>query len=35
VLLDFGMAEVDWPAYVAAEPPFRPGDAHNLLLIPK
>jgi FkbM family methyltransferase len=34
VLLDFGMAEVDWPAYVAAEPPFRPGDAHNLLLIP-
>jgi FkbM family methyltransferase len=35
VLLDFGMAEVDWPAYVAAEPPFRPGDAHNLLLVPE
>jgi FkbM family methyltransferase len=34
VLLDFGMAEGDWPAYVAAEPPFRPGDAHNLLLVP-
>ena len=35
VLLDFGMAEGDWPAYVAAEPPFRPGDAHNLLLVPE
>lgn len=34
VLLDFGMAEGDWPAYVAAEPPFRPGDTHNLLLVP-
>jgi FkbM family methyltransferase len=35
VLLDFGMAEAGWPAYVAAEPPFRPGDAHNLLLVPE
>jgi FkbM family methyltransferase len=34
VLLDFGMAEADWPAYVAASPPFCPGDAHNLLLVP-
>lgn len=34
VLLDFGMAEAGWPAYVAAEPPFRAGDAHNLLLVP-
>ncbi len=34
ILLDFGMAEADWPAYVAAAPPFRPGDAHNLLLVP-
>ncbi len=35
VLLDFGMAEADWPVYVAAAPPFRPGDAHNLLLVPR
>ena len=34
LLLDFGMAEAGWPAYVAADPPFRPGDAHNLLLVP-
>ncbi len=34
ILLDFGMAEAEWPAYVAAAPPFRPGDAHNLLLVP-
>jgi FkbM family methyltransferase len=35
LLLDFGMAEAGWPAYVAAAPPFRPGDAHNLLLAPE
>ena len=35
VLLDFGMAEAGWPAYVASAPPFRPGDAHNLLLVPQ
>jgi FkbM family methyltransferase len=35
VLLDFGMAEAGWPAYVAAAPPFRPSDAHNLLLVPQ
>ena len=35
LLLDFGMAEASWPAYVAVDRPFRPGDAHNLLLIPK
>lgn len=35
VLLDYGMADAAWPAYVAAEPPFRAGDAHNLLLVPE
>ncbi|MGH7116492.1 MAG: FkbM family methyltransferase, partial [Stellaceae bacterium] len=35
VLLDFGMADADWPAYAACAPPFRPGDAHNLLLVPR
>jgi len=34
ILLDYGMASSDWPAYVAIEPPFRTGDAHNLLLAP-
>ena len=34
ILLDYGMAEADWPPYVALEPPFRAGDAHNLLLVP-
>jgi hypothetical protein len=34
ILLDHGMAEADWPAYRAAAPPFRPGEAHNLLLVP-
>ena len=34
VLLDYGMASADWPAYVAIDPPFRAGDAHNLLLAP-
>jgi len=29
------MAEADWAAYVAVEPPFRWGEAHNLLLIPE
>ena len=32
ILLDFGMADADWPGYLAARPPFRAGDAHNLLL---
>jgi FkbM family methyltransferase len=35
ILLDYGMAEADWPAYVALQPPFRAGDAHNLLLVPE
>jgi FkbM family methyltransferase len=35
VLLDYGMAPADWPAYVAAEPPFLAGEAHNLLLVPE
>ena len=35
ILLDHGMAEADWPAYCAARPPFRPGEAHNLLLVPR
>jgi FkbM family methyltransferase len=34
LLLDFGMAEAGWADYVAADPPFRPGDAYNLLLVP-
>jgi FkbM family methyltransferase len=34
LLLDFGMAEAGWSAYVAVDRPFRPGDAHNLLLVP-
>ncbi len=34
ILLDYGMATADWPAYVALEPPFLAGDAHNLLLVP-
>ena len=35
ILLDHGMAEADWDAYAAATPPFRHGDAHNLLLVPE
>jgi FkbM family methyltransferase len=35
ILLDHGMAEADWPAYRAAAPPFRAGEAHNLLLAPE
>jgi FkbM family methyltransferase len=34
ILLDHGIAAADWPAYVALQPPFRAGDAHNLLLVP-
>jgi hypothetical protein len=34
ILLDYGMASADWPAFVALDPPFRMGDAHNLLLVP-
>lgn len=33
ILLDYGMAEAGWPAYVALDPPFREGDAHNLLVV--
>jgi FkbM family methyltransferase len=35
ILLDYGMASADWPAYAALDPPFRAGDAHNLLLVPE
>jgi len=35
ILLDYGMAEADWDAYVLLEPPFCQGDAHNLLLVPE
>jgi FkbM family methyltransferase len=35
ILLDYGMASADWPAYVALDPPFRARDAHNLLLAPQ
>jgi FkbM family methyltransferase len=35
ILLDFGMAPVDWPAYLAVDRPFRAGDAHNLLIVPE
>src|SRR6202048_3527344 len=34
ILLDYGMASADWPAYVALHPPVCAGDAHNLLLAP-
>ncbi len=34
ILLDYGMVPADWPAYIALDPPFRAGDAHNLLLVP-
>ena len=35
ILLDYGMATAEWQAYVALAPPFRMGDAHNLLLAPE
>ncbi len=35
ILLDHGMATADWKAYVALAPPFRAGDAHNVLLAPE
>jgi FkbM family methyltransferase len=35
ILLDYGMATADWQAYVTLAPPFRMGDAHNLLLAPE
>lgn len=35
ILLDHGMAEANWQAYAAVDPPFRAGDAHNLLLVPE
>jgi FkbM family methyltransferase len=35
ILLDHGMAEADWDAYVAVAPPFHRDDAHNLLLVPE
>ena len=34
ILLDFGMVEADWAAYVGVRAPFQQGDAHNLLLVP-
>jgi FkbM family methyltransferase len=34
ILLNYGMASADWPSYVALDPPFCAGDAHNLLLVP-
>jgi hypothetical protein len=33
ILLDHGMAEADWDAYVRIGAPFRRGEAHNLLLV--
>jgi Methyltransferase FkbM domain len=33
LLLDFGIADAEWSDYLAPIPPFRPGDAHNLLLV--
>ena len=35
ILLDYGMAEADWEAYVSLAMPFRRGEAHNLLLVPE
>jgi FkbM family methyltransferase len=34
ILLDHGMADAAWPAYRAGTPPFTPGQAHNMLLLP-
>jgi hypothetical protein len=34
ILLDHGMAEADWHAYVTGAAPFAAGAAHNLLLLP-
>jgi FkbM family methyltransferase len=35
ILIDHGMADADWPAYRTAALPFRPGQPHNLLLVPE
>jgi len=35
ILLDYGTAPADWRSYVGRDPPFRVGDAHNLLLVPE
>jgi FkbM family methyltransferase len=35
ILLDHGMAEAGWDAYLALEAPFRQGEAHNLLFVPE
>lgn len=35
ILLDYGMAEANWDAYVSLAIPFRRGEAHNLLLVPE
>src|SRR5262249_26828437 len=35
ILLDHGMAEARWDAYVATEAPLRWGEAHTLLLVPE
>ena len=34
ILLDHGVASAGWEAYKNAVPPFVPGAAHNLLLLP-
>jgi FkbM family methyltransferase len=33
ILLDHGMAEADWDAYLGIKGPFRQGEAHNLLFV--
>ncbi len=35
LLLDHGMVEADWDAYVKISAPFRRSEAHNLLLVPE
>src|SRR5262249_841432 len=35
ILPDSGRPPADGPAYAAIDPPFRAGDAHNLLLVPE
>jgi SAM-dependent methyltransferase len=35
LLLEHGIAEAGWPAYVAGEPPFRAGEPRPLLLLPQ
>ena len=35
ILLEHGMAEAGWPAYIAQQPPFAAAAPCSLLLIPE